>query len=130
MGHYHNKRRLWSLLAFLSLLTVIWGLQESPGPQDSRLLGSPRSRAGDNDSNATRKRLTRRSVLPINPWMTDIRSVLAEVKRFQDEGKKSPGKKYVHSTGQMKFILISIWVQSRSLRPAPEVTDDWVALIG
>ena len=106
MGHYHNKRRLWSLLAFLSLLTVIWGLQESPGPQDSRLLGSPRSRSGDNDSNATRKRLTRRSVLPINPWMTDIRSVLAEVKRFQDEGKKSTGKTHLHSIQQIKFILI------------------------
>ena len=89
MGHYHNERRLWSLLAFLSLLTVIWGLQESPGPQDSRLLSSPRSRSVDNESNATRKR---RSVLPINPWMTDIRSVLAEVKRFQDESKQSSGR--------------------------------------
>ena len=34
----------------------------------------------------------RRSVLPINPWMTDIRSVLAEVKRFQDESKQSSGR--------------------------------------
>ena len=35
--------------------------------------------------------MARRSVLPINPWMTDIRSVLAEVKRFQDE-KNGSGK--------------------------------------
>ena len=89
MGHYHNKRRPPSLLAAAVVLAVFLLMLTVTVTADSR---RGNDKIPGNNKDATR---ARRSVLggslPINPWMTDIRSVLAEVKRFQDE-KNGSGK--------------------------------------
>ena len=86
MGHYHNRRRPPSLSAAVLLAVFLLTLTVTATAD----LGG----RGNNKDATTRAR-ERRSVLggslPINPWMTDIRSVLAEVKRYQDE-KNGSGK--------------------------------------